>query len=164
MSLKQKLQEDLKEFMKAQKAADVSTLRLLLSSIQNKEKEKFFQLSKGAETAKEQDSWLKDEEIIDVISSEVKKRRESAEMYEAGGKTEMANNEKAEIEILKRYLPQQLSQEEIFKIVKDAVAKTGAKDMKAMGAVMKELAPLVRGKADASLVSGAVKEILSQSS
>ena len=106
------------------------------------------------------ESALSDDEIIETISSEIKKRKEAAFEYEKGNRSELADKEKKEAEILKKYLPEQLSEEEIRKLVQDAIQKTGAKEQKDMGKVMGVLMPQVKGKADGGLVSKIVKELL----
>jgi hypothetical protein len=135
-----------------------------MSSILNKEKEKRYGLSKKNPNASEQelekDSQLTDEEILDVISSEAKKRREAAEGFEKGGRTESAEKEKKELDILLKYMPAQMSEEEIRNLVKESVEKVGAKEIKDMGKVMAELMPKTKGRADSSLVSRLVKESL----
>jgi len=105
---------------------------------------------------------LTDEEIIEVISAEAKKRRESIEGFQKGNRQELADKEKKELEILEKYLPEQLSQEELKKLVQEAIAKVGAKEMRDMGKIMQELMPKIKGKADGSSVSKAVKELLGQ--
>lgn len=163
--LKDKIQEDLKTALKEGKKAETSVLRLLLAAINNRETEKRTKIWKSKPELKteelEKESQLTDEEITEVISSESKKRREAVGLYEKGGRPELAEKEKEELEILKSYLPEQLSEEEIKKLVKEAIEKTGAKDQKDMGKVMAELMPGVKGKADGSLVSKIVKESLS---
>ncbi|MBI4709235.1 MAG: GatB/YqeY domain-containing protein [Candidatus Portnoybacteria bacterium] len=161
MTLREKIDQDFKEAFKAQKEAQVSTLRLLLSSIKNREVEKRTKLSKTEAAEKlEELSKLGDEEIIGVISSEVKKRKDSAEQYKAGNRNELAEKEEAEIKILSVYLPEQLGEDEIRKMVKEAIQKSGAQSQKEMGKVMGILAPQIKGKADGGLVSGIVKEEL----
>jgi len=154
MILKEKIQDDLQEALKGKEKLKTSVLRLLLAAILNKEKEKRFRLKRGEDTP------LTDEEIIDVISSEIKKRKEAAELYVGGGRSELADKEKKEIGILQGYLPEQMPEEELKKIVKEAIAKTGAKEQKDMGKVMAELMPRVKGRADNSLISKIVKELL----
>ncbi len=154
MSLKEKIHQDLNEALKSREELKTSVLRLLLSSILNKEKDKRYK------SGKPEDISLTDEEIIDVISSESKKRKEAIELYQKGGRPELAKKEKEEMDILQKYLPEQLSEEEIRKLVKEAVAKTGAKEQKDMGKVMAELMSKVKGRADGSLVSSIVKELL----
>jgi len=154
--LKVKIQEDLNSALKDKKELEVSVLRLILAAVLSKEKEKRFKSGKAQEIS------LTDEELIETISSEIKKRREAIELYTKGGRQELADKEKNELEILQKYLPKQLSEEEIKKIVSEAIAKTGSKEIKDMGKVMAELMPKVKGKADMSLVSKIVKELLSK--
>ncbi len=154
MALKETFQKDLNESLKGKEGLKSSVLRLLLAAILNKEKEKRFKLKK------EEDTPLTDEEIIDVISSEIKKRKEAVELYIRGGRQELAEKEKKEAEILQKYLPEQISENEIKKLIKEAIAKVGAKEQKDMGRVMQELMPKVKGRADNSLVSKIVKESL----
>src|SRR3989344_1439357 len=153
--LKQKIQEDLNIALKEKRELEVSVLRMVLAAILNKEKDKRFKSGKAEEIP------LTDEELIEVISSEIKKRREAADLYTRGARPELAEKEKKETEILQKYLPEQLQEEEIIKLVKEAVAKTGAKEIKDMGKVMAELMPKIKGKADSGLVSRIVKESLS---
>jgi hypothetical protein len=165
MKLKDKIQEDLKKSQKESDELKVSVLRLLLSSLLNKEKEKRYKAYQAdtniAEKELNDKSHLSDEEIMEVISSEIKKRRESALEFEKGRRQDLAEKEKKEMEILKSYLPEQMPEEEIRKLVKDIINKVGAKEQKDMGKVMAQLMPKVKGKADGSLVSGIVKELLS---
>lgn len=154
MTFKEKIHQDLNEALKSKEELKTSVLRLLSSSILNKEKEKRYK-SGGAE-----DVPLTDEEIIDVIFSEAKKRKEAIDLYEKGGRQELAKKEKDELEILQKYLPEQLSEEELKKLVKTAVARTGAKEQKDMGKVMGVLMQQVKGRADGSLISKIVKESL----
>jgi len=163
--LKQKIQQDLNQAIKSNEEMGRSTLRYLLAVILGKEKEKRYQISKELKDAKESEivdkSQLTDEEIIDVISSEVKKRREAIAAFEKGNRNDLAQKEKAELEFLSKYLPEQLSEERIRDIVKKAVEKTGAGQIKDMGKVMAQIMPQVKGKADGSLVSKVVREFLS---
>ncbi len=164
MVLKQQIQSDLNESVKGREELRSSVLRLLLSEINNKETEKRTKIWKEKPKAKveelEKESQLVDDEIISVISTEIKKRRESIEFFEKGGKKEMADKEKKEAVILQKYLPEQMSEEELRKFVKAAIAKVGAKEQKDMGKVMAELMPKTKGKADGSLISKVVKELL----
>ncbi|MBI2450125.1 MAG: GatB/YqeY domain-containing protein [Candidatus Nealsonbacteria bacterium] len=154
MSFKEKIQQDLIEALKAKKELKTSVLRMLLASILNKEKDKRYKLKEN------QDTLLTDEEILEVVSLEAKKRKEAAELYEKGGRSELAAKEKSELEILQKYLPEQLSADEIKKLVIQAVAKSGAKEQKDMGKVMVILMPQVKGRANGNLVSQIVKESL----
>ena len=164
MSLKERIQQNIYSSIKDRKELEVSVLRQLSAAILNKEKEKRYKISKekpelsGNELEKE--SQLTDEETIEVLSSEIKKRKESILAFEKGNREDLVNKEKQELEILQKYLPEQLSEEEVKKLVKEAVEKVGAKEMKDMGKVMAELMPKVKGKADGSLVSKIVKESL----
>jgi len=164
--LKQQIQVAATNALKASDQFLVGTLRMLLASILTKEKDKRYKISKQKPDLNEdglvKESQLSDEEIIEVISSEIKKRKDAIVLYEQGNRPELADREKKEIEILKKYLPEQLPEEEIKKIIKEAIAKTGAKEMKDMGKVMAEVSPKVKGKADNSEISKIVKELLSQ--
>jgi hypothetical protein len=176
MSLKQTIQKNLTEAQKASNESVVETLRMLLAVINSKEKEKRYnftksRLDRGSTTesgekpeATEQDlvkeSELTEEQIIESVSSEIKKRKDAIVLYEKGERPELAQKEKQEIEILKKYLPEQLSEEELKKLVKESVEKTGAKEMKDMGKVMTDLNPKIKGKADGGEVSRMVKDIL----
>jgi len=154
MTLKGKIQEDLNSAIKSKREIETSTLRMLSAAILNKEKEKRYK------SGKSEDIPLIDEEIIEVVFNEVKKRKEAIELYEKGDRQELADKEKKEAEILQKYLPEQLTEEEVKKLVKEAITKVGAKEQKDMGKVMAELMPQVKGKADGGLVSKVVKELL----
>lgn len=174
MSLKTKIEEDFKKALKEKKEIDISTFRLLKTAILNKEKEKRYklvketpglnigELKKESELSKEfeRKSQLTDEEVTDLIFSEMKKRKEAILEYEKGKRIDLAKKEKKESEILQRYLPKQLSEEEIKKLARETIEKLGAKDIKDMGKVMAQLMPKLKGKADGSLVSKIVKELL----
>ncbi len=164
--LKEEIRQNLNKALKKKKELEVSVLRLINAAIFNIEKEKRYKISKEKPKAKEEDlekeSQLADEEVIEVISSEVKKRRESIELFGKGERMDLVEKETKEKEILEKYLPEQLSEEEIKKLVQEAIGKTGAKEMRDFGKVMAELMPQVKGKADGSLVSRIVKELLAQ--
>ena len=174
MSLKTQVDENLISALKEGKELEVSVLRLLKAVVLNKEKEKRYRLSKdkseaeldrmGKESAGwkqlEKDSALSDEEVIDVISNEIKKRKEAIELYERGKRLELAAKEKKEIEILQKYLPEQMGEDEVKKIIEAALSNTGAKEMKDMGKVMGMITPQLKGKADMTLVSKIVKDLL----
>jgi len=163
--LKGKIQNNLKEAVKNREELKSSVLRLLLANIFNKEKEKRYKLSKQKPGLEEKDlekeSQLLDEEVIEVISSEIKKRKESILEFEKGERQDLVEKETKEKEILEKYLPEQLSEEAIKKIVQETIEKVGAKEIKDMGKVMQELMPKVKGKTDGSIVSKIVKELLS---
>ena len=162
--LKEKILQNLNVAVKEKKDVETLVLRQLLASILNKEKEKRFKVSKEksglSEKDLEKESQLTDEETLDVVSYEVKKRRESIVEFEKGGRKDLVDKEKKELDILKAYLPEQLSEEEIKRLVKEAIEKVGAKEQKDMGKVMAELSPKTKGRADGGLVSKIVKESL----
>ena len=156
MSLKDKIQEDLKTSLKAGDQVRSLTLRMLLAAMMNKEKEALRLASLAQGKAAE----LTDEEIQQVVAFEAKKRREAHEAFLKGERPELAEKEKAELEVLFAYLPEQLTEEQIRTLVKEAIQKTGAVSAKDMGRVMEELAPKIKGKADGAVVSKIVKEFL----
>ena len=154
MELKKRIQQDLNSGIIGKKELEVLVLRQLLAAVLNKEKEKRFK----SEEKKEMN--LTDEEMIEVISSETKKRKEAIGFYVKGDRPVLAEKEKKELEILEKYLPEQLSEEEVRKLAKEAIEKTGAESIKDMGKVMAELMPEIKGKAEGGLVSRIIKEIL----
>ena len=180
--LKEKLQTDVKEALKSGNAVKRMVLGLVLSSIKSRELDKRSKLSKTeSDPAKlEETSKLNDEEIIEVLSSEIKKRKDSIELYEKGGRPELAEKEQSEINILVSYMPEQMSEEAIKKVVRETIKDMGkpgsesseslreksAKGVqselllpgKVIGAVMAK----IKGKADGTLVSKIVKEELSK--
>ena len=165
MTIKEKIQEDFKKFLKEKKEIEVSTIRMLNAAVFNREKEKRYKLSKEKPDFKEKElekeSQLTDEEISQVVSSEVKKRKEAIEEFGKGKRSDLVEKEKREMEILKKYLPEQLSEEEIKKLIKEAIKKTGASSQKDMGKVMAALMLKLRGRAEGGLVSKIVREVLS---
>jgi uncharacterized protein YqeY len=136
--------------MKARDEVRSSTLRMLLTAITN------------AEVAGKAQRELSDDEVVGVLSTEAKKRREAATAFEEGGRAEMAAKETAEAAVIADYLPEQLSDEEISSIVSAAVEQVGAagEGMKAMGKVMGVVQPQVRGRADGSAVAAEVRRQL----
>ena len=154
MSLKQKLQEDLNSALKNREDLKRVVLGSLLSAIHNKEIEKRT-AQKIAEAVE-----LTDEEIIKAIQTEIKKRKEAIELFEKGGRTELAQKEKDEMQILTQYVPAQISQEELRKIIKEVIEETGAKEIKDMGKVISAVMAKVKGAADGGEVSKIVKEEL----
>jgi len=156
--LKDKINEDFKTAFKSKDEAVVSVLKMLKASLLNKEKEKEYQANKqGKDVAA---AALTEEDIIDAISAEIKKLRDSLELFIKGGRNDLAGQAKKEIDIFLRYLPKQLEEDEIKKIVADAVAQAGASSVKDMGKVMVLLMPKVKGKADCALVVKLTKEAL----
>lgn len=149
-ALKDRLRADLTTAIKGRDQVRSSTLRMLLTSITN------------AEVAGKEQRELSDDDIIGVLTTEAKKRREAATAFEEGGRAEMAEKEKAEAVVIADYLPAQLSEEEISAIVAAAVEQTGAagEGMRAMGKVMGVVQPQVRGKADGGAVAAEVRRQL----
>ncbi len=147
--LKQKIQDDLKAAMVARDEAKLSAIRMLKSALQ------YYEIQKGGAGYE-----ATDEDVIDVIGREIKKRKESIELYEKGGRQELADKEKAEVEVLQAYLPEQMSEDEIKILVEEAIKQTGANSMQDMGKVMGALMPKTKGKADAGMVSNLVREKL----
>jgi len=144
--IKEKIDSDLKEAMKSSDSLRVSTLRLIKSAIKNKE------IEKGKA--------LTDDEIIQLLNSLVKQRVESVQMYRKGNREDLAEKEEAEIEILKSYMPEPLSDQEIKDIIQQAITETGATSMKDMGKVMKFVMGKVKGRADGKKVNEMVKQML----
>ncbi len=147
--LKEKIQEDLKAAMLARDEFKLSAIRMLKSALQ------YYEIQKGGAGFE-----ASDEDVIDVVGKEIKKRKESIEMYKSAGRTEQASNEEREVEILQGYLPEQMSEEDVRTLVKEAVVQTGATTPQDMGKVMGALMPKVKGKADGTLISNIVKEEL----
>lgn len=151
-ALKDRLQGDLTEAIRSQDELTMATLRMALSAITN------------AEVSGKQARELSDDDVVGVLTSEAKKRREAAESFDAAGATDRAERERAELTVLQRYLPEQLTEEEISAIVAEAVAAAaaeGATGPAAIGAVMKRVTPQTRGRADGSHVAALVKAALS---
>ncbi len=149
--LKDKIQEDLKQAMLDKAEEKLSTIRMLKSALQ------YYEIQKGGAGYE-----ATDEDVVEVVGREIKKRKESIELYEKGSRQELADKEKKEMEVLQKYLPEQLSQEDVRKIVDDAISSTGASTMQDMGKVMGVISPQIKGKADGGFVSGLVREKLGQ--
>jgi uncharacterized protein YqeY len=162
VSLKEKIQTDLKKAMQEKEADRVSVLRMLVAAILNKEKEKRHKLSKDGEELEKLDqlSKLTDQEVIETISSEVKKRKDSIEEYGKAKRQDLVENEKKELDILMEYMPEQMSQEEIRRLAKEKIEELGASGPQDTGKVMGALMPQVKGKADGNLVNKIVQEEL----
>jgi uncharacterized protein YqeY len=147
MTLREQIISDMTASMKAQDAPRTSTLRMVKAAMMNR------QIEKGGE--------LDDEEMTKLLNSLVKQRRDSVEQYEKGGRQDLANKEKAEIEVIEAYLPQAASQEEMEAAVTMAIAESRASSMKDMGKVMKSVQAALAGKnADGRTVSEIVKSKL----
>jgi uncharacterized protein len=150
MGLKEKLQADLTDAIRSRNEVVSGTVRMLLAAITNEEV-----AGKAAKV-------LTDAEIITVLAREAKKRREAVEAYTQAKRDDLAGKEKAEAAVIANYLPEQLSEDEIKKLIADAIAETDAKGPTGMGLVMKVLQPKIAGKADGGVVSGLVKAALAQ--
>lgn len=146
---KVKLQEELKESMLAKNELKTSVLRMLISAIN------YYEIQKGgagySATA---------EDVLSMIGSQVKQRRDSIEEYNKANRPELAQKEQQELEILQTYMPEQMGEEEVKQLVNEAISQSGASTIQDMGKVMGILMPKVKGKADGSLVSNLVKQAL----
>ena len=149
MGLKEQIPEDIKNALRNKSALELLVLRMLQSALKNKEIDK----------KKEE---LTDQDVISVVGAEIKKRRDAVKEFEKVNRPDAADQEKAEIEILMKYMPEQMGEDEIRSIVKKAVEETQAEGMKDIGKVMKILMPQVKGKADGSVVNTIVREELGE--
>ena len=148
---KQDLRDELKASMLSKNELRTSVMRMLLSAIN------YYEIQKGGANYE-----ATDEDVMSVIQTQIKQRKDSIESFEKAGRQELADKEKKEMEMLQVYLPPQLSEEEIRQLVIDAIAQTGAKSIAEMGKVMGFLMPKTKNKADGNLVSRIVKEKLAQ--
>lgn len=149
--LKNKIREELKDSMKKGEATKTSTIKMLLAAIANKEIEKM-----------KKEEGLSDEEILDVIRSEAKKRKDAIEGFAKGGRPELVEQEKNELTILEAYLPPEVSDEEILSVVKKGISEAQASGPADFGKAMKIIAPLLKGKASGNRIADAVRKELSQ--
>lgn len=147
----QQLLDDLKQSMLARDELRTSVLRMFKSAIG------YYEINKGGAGYQ-----ATEEDIMTVLNTQVKQRRDSIEQYKNAGRQELVEKETKELEILQKYLPEQMGEEEIKKLVDEAVAQTGAATPADMGKVMAALMPKVKGKADGGLVSKLVKEKLTK--
>ncbi len=150
MSIKERLNEDMKQAMKDKEAGKLrlSVIRMVRASIKNVEIDRKKELG--------------DEEVLDVLAKEVKMRRDSLEEFRKGNRPDLVAGLEQEIDILMGYLPQQLSDEEVRALVAEAVAQTGAAGPKDMGKVMSALMPKIKGRADGKTVNAMVKDALNK--
>lgn len=148
MGLREQLDADMKTALKEKDQLKLSTVRMVKSAMKYKETEP------GATGP------LDDTGILQVLTSEIKKRRDSVAEYEKAGRTDLAEKEQAEIAVLQGYLPAQLTAEELSKVVDEAIAEAGATGPKDMGKVMKVLTPKTQGRADGKVVADLVKQKL----
>ena len=147
MILQQRVNDELKSSMLARQALRTGTLRMLKAALG------YAQIEKKTET-------LSDADVMTLIQREAKKRRDSIEEFEKAGRTEMAANEKAELEVLSEYLPKALSAEELESLIREIITEVGATSKKDMGAVMKAAQSKVDGRADGKSVSALVSRLL----
>ncbi len=146
--LHERIDQELKDAARAQDKKRLAVLRMLKSQM------KYREIEKKAE--------LDDADIVSVAQTLIKQRKDAAEQYQAAGRPELAQGEREEIVILESFLPKQLSDEELAALVQEAIAQTGAKGPKEMGAVMKAVMPKIAGRAEGKRVSDAVKTGLSK--
>ena len=147
MSLQEQISAALKDAMRARDEAKMTTLRLVLTAIMKREKEAR--------------SLLEDQEVISVITSQIKQRRESIEQYRKAGREDLAQTEENELQILQGYMPEQVSEEEISNTLDEIIAEVGAVSMKDMGKVMKAAMAKLTGKAEGGAINAMVKAKLS---
>lgn len=143
MSLREKITEDMKVAMKAREAEKLSAIRLLQAALKQKEVDERIALS--------------DSDVLGIIDKMLKQRRDSIEQYRAGNRPDLVAKEEFEVNVLQAYMPAQLSDAEVIKILDDVIAQTGAQGGRDMGKVMSALRPLVAGRADMGKLSGLVK-------
>lgn len=148
---KQHIRDELKQAMLAKDEVRTSVLRMLLSAIG------YYEIQKGGAGYE-----ATDEDIQTVIQKEAKKQKDSIEQYKNAGRNELVEKESKELAILEKYLPEQMGEDEIRKLVADAIAESGASSPADMGKVMSALMPATKGKADGGLVSRIVREELAK--
>ncbi|MCT4632874.1 MAG: GatB/YqeY domain-containing protein [Firmicutes bacterium] len=146
MSIKDRLIADLKVAMKEKDALKKSTITMLRAAVKQQEVDNRVELS--------------DEEILDIVSKQVKQKRGAIEEFQKGDRMDLVEEAQNEIEVLMNYLPEQMSEEELLEVVKSVVAEVGASSPKEMGKVMGALMPKIKGKADSKLASKYVKDLL----
>ena len=148
MSLKDQIPEDLKTALREQNKVELSVLRMLQAAIKNR------QIEVGDE--------LNDQQVVEVVASEIKKRRDAAEEFVKVNREDAANMEKEEIEVLMKYMPEQLNEEEVSAKVAEIISDSGASGMKDMGMVMKSVMSELKGKADGKLINQIVRAELAK--
>ena len=146
MSLKEELLSNMKEAMKSKDSVKLGTVRGVISAVKNQE----------IDLKKE----LSEEEILTIVSREVKKRKEAAVLYEKGNRPELKDKEIQEMKILQTYLPEQVSEKDLRRRIQEVIDETGAEGMKDFGKIMKTLVPEFKGKADNSLIKELANEYL----
>jgi uncharacterized protein YqeY len=147
VSLLERLNQDMKTAMKNKEKTKLSVIRMLRSEIKNEEIER--------------QHTLNDEEVIEVLMRELKKRKDALQQFEEAGRDDLVQQLREEISVIEPYLPEQLSEEELRELVREVVQETGASSKADMGKVMKAIMPRVKGRADGKLVNRLVQEVLS---
>ncbi|MBT6563100.1 MAG: GatB/YqeY domain-containing protein [Candidatus Scalindua sp.] len=147
MGLQEKIEQNIVTALKSGESDTVQTLRMVIAAI------------KDEAIAKRKE--LSDEDVQSIIQKEIKKRKESAEAFQKGGRKELADNEKAEADLLQQYLPEPLSEEELEKVIGEVIQKTGAESVKDMGKVMSQVMAKTQGMAEGKQVSEKVRQLLS---
>ena len=160
MSLREKIQTDIRKAMQEKNAVRVSVLRMVMAAVFNKEKEKRNKLSKGGEEPGKLDelSQLTDDEVMEVISSEAKKRKDSIEQYTKGDRKDLAEKEEQELKLLSEYMPEQMSEDEVRKIVKQKIEEMSISGSQETGKLMGAIMPQLKGKVDGNVVGKIVQE------
>ena len=146
LSLEEIIFNDMKKALKENEKLKLSTLRLIRAAIKNAE------ISKRDK--------LTEDEVIRLVNSNLKKLEESLDMFTKGQRPELAEKAKKEIEIVKKYLPEQLSEEEVEKVVKETITKFGFKGLQDIGPAMREIIPQLKGKADGKMINKMVRDLL----
>ena len=146
MTLKEKLLSDMKEAMKSKHSLKLGTIRSVIAAVKNQE----IDLRKD----------LDEEEVLAIVSREVKKRKEAASLYKKGKRPELEDKEIQEMKILQTYLPEQVSEEDLRQRIQEVIEETGAEGMKDFGKIMKTLVPEFKGKADNALIKELASEFL----
>ncbi|WP_077308580.1 GatB/YqeY domain-containing protein [Terribacillus halophilus] len=148
MSLTERLNQDMKTAMKARDKETLSVIRMVKASLQNEA------IRTGNDT-------LSEDEELTVLSREVKQRKDSLQEFQEAGRDDLVQKQEAELQVLKGYMPEQLSEEELEDVIKQTIAEVGATSKKDMGSVMNAVMPKVKGKTDGSLVNKIVNKHLS---
>ena len=161
MELRQQIQKDLHDAMKNQEESRISILRLLWDAIIKKEKEKRMNFKNDIGENIDEKSQITEQELLQIISSLVKRAKDATIQFKQGNRNDLAKKEEEEVIILQEYLPEQLKEDEIRKLVGVAIKETNANSMKDIGKVMESLMPKTQGRADGKIIAKMVKEILS---
>lgn len=148
MTLKEKLMEDLKSAMRNKEKRRKDTITMLRAAVKQREVDERIELADG--------------DILAIVGKQVKQKRESIKDFQKASRIDLVEQAEEEIEILMAYLPEQLTEDEIDEIVREAIVQTGAASMRDMGRIMGVVMPKVKGKADGSLISQSAKKLLNQ--